>query len=295
MRTVSPRRPFPRLTDRQPLGGSGLKVGPICLGAVPGPETVLAAFDAGINFFFLSADLHWPLYEGTRRGLAALLARGGGVRDEIVVGVVSYLDEPLFQALQLHEVLYAVAGLERVDLVIAGAVSSPASFYSRLGSLARARAGRHFGARASGASFHDRPLALTAATFELLDILYVRYNTAHPGARIDLFPFLRPGRAARIFNFKSTLFHVTPERLRSLGLSPARCWLPAVPDYYRFVLSRPELDGILASPSTPEEVDALAAALEQGSLLPEEEEHMVWLSSLAAARGPAAVNPIPPG
>jgi hypothetical protein len=81
MRPVPPRRPLPRLTDRQPLGKSGLRAGPICLGAVPGPETVLAAFDAGINFFFLSVDMHWPLYEGMRRGLEALLARGGGVRD----------------------------------------------------------------------------------------------------------------------------------------------------------------------------------------------------------------------
>lgn len=290
-----PRRSLPLLTARQPLGRSGLRVGPICLGAVPRPETVLAAFDAGINFFFLSSDLHWPIYEGTRRGLEALLTRGGGVRDEIVVGVVSYLEEPLFQALQLHEVLAAVAGLQRVDLIIAGAVSSPASFYSRLGPLARARAFGHSGARAIGASFHDRPLALTAATFELLDILYVRYNTAHPGARSDLFPFLRPGRAARVFNFKSTMFQVTSERLCSLGLSPAHCWLPAVPDYYRFALSRPELDGILASPSTPEEVDALAVALSKGALLPEEEEHMIWLSSLATARGPLAVSQINPG
>jgi hypothetical protein len=29
---------------------------------------VLAAFDAGINFF-LSVYMHWPLYEGTRSGL----------------------------------------------------------------------------------------------------------------------------------------------------------------------------------------------------------------------------------
>jgi hypothetical protein len=284
MRPVPPRRLLPRLTDRQPLGRSGLRVSPICLGAVPRADTVLAAFDAGINFFFLSADLHWPIYEGTRRGLEALLARGGGVREEIVVGVVSYLEEPLFQALQLHEVLGSVAGLDRIDLVIAGAVSSPASFYSRLGPLSRARAAGHLGARASGASFHDRPLALTAATFELLDILYVRYNTAHPGARSDLLPFLRPGRTARIFNFKSTMFQVTSERLSGLGLSPKSCWLPAVPDYYRFALSRPELDGILASPSTPEEVGALADALSRGALLPEEEEHMIWLSSLAARR-----------
>jgi hypothetical protein len=285
MRPVPPRRPLPRLTDRQPLGKSGLRVGPICLGAVPGPETVLAAFDAGINFFFLSVDMHWPLYEGMRRGLEALLSRGGGVRDEIVVGVVSYLEQPLFQAFQVHEVIDAVAGLERVDLIIAGGVSNPASLYSRLEPMTYARNAQFRGARAIGASFHDRRLAATAATYEMLDILYVRYNTAHPGARTDLFPSLPPVRTGRIFNFKSTMFKVTAEMLRGLRLTPPNGWLPDIPDDYRFALSRPELDGLLASPSTPEEVEALAAALSKGSLLPEEEEHMVWLSTLASARG----------
>jgi hypothetical protein len=110
MSPVPARRPLPCLTDRLPLGRSGLQVSPVCLGMVPRPETVPAAFDAGINFFFLSADLHWPRYEGMRRGLETLLARGGGVRDEIVVGVVSYLEQPLFQTFQVQEVIDAVAG-----------------------------------------------------------------------------------------------------------------------------------------------------------------------------------------
>jgi hypothetical protein len=279
--TPWPRRPLPRLTDRLPLGRSGLRVSPVCLGATPAADTVLAAFDAGINFFFVSADLHWPIYEGTRRGLEALLARGGGVRDDIVVAAVSYVDEPLFQSLQLHEVIAAVRGLQRIDLMIAGAVSSPASWYPRLATMARARAAGHAGARAIGGSFHDRVLALSAAAFEAVDIVYVRYNTAHPGARREVLDLLRPDRSVLVYNFKSTMFQVTREMFLALGLRPEACWLPAVPDYYRFALSRPQLNGILASPSTPEEVAALAAALDRGALLPEEEEHMMRLSSLA--------------
>lgn len=290
------RRPLPRLNDRLPLGTSGLRVSPLCVGSVPSADTILAAFDAGINFFFVSADLHWPIYEGTRRGLQALFARGGGVRDDVVVGVVSYLDEPLFGALQLHEAVEAVPGLGRVDLMIAGAASSPANWFPRLGSLAQARAAGRHGSRALGASFHDRTLALDAVACNLVDIAYVRYNTAHPGARGDLFPFLRPDRSTLVYNFKSTMFHVSVERFHSLGLPDSACWLPAVPDYYRFVLSRPQLDGILASPSTPGEVEELAAALEQGALRPDEEEHMMWLSSRAwgmdqAGGGRGAVNP----
>ncbi len=169
---------------------------PVCLGMVPQPETVLAAFDAGINFFFLSADLHWPLYEGTRRGLEALLARGGGVRDEIVGGVVSYLEQPLFQSFHVREVIDAVAGLERVDLIVAGTVSSSASFYSRLEPMTAARDVKFRGAQAIGASFHSRRLAVTASTFDLLDILYVRYNPPTLARGSTCSPFCRPSAPA---------------------------------------------------------------------------------------------------
>src|SRR5215469_14434904 len=69
-RTARPsRQMLPRLTDRLVLGDEGLSVSPFCLGMVRSPDAVSAAFDAGINFFFLSADMHWPLYEPLRLGL----------------------------------------------------------------------------------------------------------------------------------------------------------------------------------------------------------------------------------
>ncbi len=109
-------RVLPQPTERRALGISGLAVSPICLGLTGAPEVVPAAFDAGANFFFLSADLHWPLYENTRRGLELLLARGGGIRDEIVIGVVSYLDQPMFQHLQFNEVIDSVKGLSLIHI-----------------------------------------------------------------------------------------------------------------------------------------------------------------------------------
>src|SRR5205823_1724956 len=77
MSRTAARLTLPRPTDRLPLGMTGLSVSPFCLGIVESPETIPAAFDAGINLFFLTADLHWPLYEGLRRGLEQLFARGG--------------------------------------------------------------------------------------------------------------------------------------------------------------------------------------------------------------------------
>ena len=273
------RERLPRPTDRIQLGSAGVKVSPVCMGITGSPDTVLAAYEAGLNFFFLSADLHWPLYEHTREGLRRLLATKAR-RNDVVVGVVSYLDEPLFSALQFHEVLDSVPGLERVDVLIAGAVSSDASFYPRIRSLGAARAIAHCGARAIGASFHQRPYVLMADHHQLLDISFVRYNTAHPGARNDIFPYVKVPRASKMFNFKSVLSCVPPETFRALGL-PRSCWQPEVTDYYRFALSRPELDGVLCSPQTPQELHGLCAALEKPPLSQEEQEYMIWLSMVA--------------
>jgi hypothetical protein len=247
------------------------------------PDTVLAAYEAGVNFFFITADLHWPLYDGIRKGIAKLLQGQPARRNEIVVGVVSYLDNPLFSALQFNEVIAEVPGLDRVDLMIAGAVSSNQSFYPRVESLARARGAGQHGARAIGATFHQRPLALIAETYGMLDISFIRYNSAHPGANHDLFPYLPIGRKSPMFNFKSTMSLVTPEMIKKLNL-PNVQWIPDVCDYYRFVLTRPQIDGILCSPQEPDQMKQLTRALEKGPLMPAEETYMIWLASLVHAQ-----------
>lgn len=254
-------------------------VSPFCLGITSSPETVLTAYENGINFFFLTADLHWPLYDSTRKGLKKLLEGSSSRRDGIVVGVVSYLENPLFAGLQFNEVIAEIPGLERVDLIIAGAVSSHESFYSRLDSIARARAGGNHGAKATGATFHQRRLAVAASYYELLDISYIRYNSAHAGALTDLLPYLPPYRSNLVFNFKSVFSMVARGTLDSLGL-PKTYWCPDPSDYYRFVLSRPEIDGVLCSLLEPQEVTELARALDKGPLSDAEQQYMMRLSSL---------------
>ena len=280
---LAPRRSMlPRATERLVLGKSGARVSPICLGITMSPDTVITAYEAGVNFFFITADLHWPLYEPLRQGLARLLDGAPSRRPELTVGVVSYLDNPLFSALQFNEVIAAIPGLEYVDLAIAGAAATTDSFYSRLDSLMRARARGHMGVRAIGTTFHQRPLALVADHYDLLDISYIRYNSAHPGARHDLFPLFKPYRSSLVFNFKSVMSRVTPEMFGALNV-PSSYWLPSPSDYYRFVLSRPEINGILCSPLQPSEMKELVAALERPPLTPEEEDYMVWLSSAVHA------------
>jgi hypothetical protein len=275
------RASLPRLTDRIAIGGRPLAVSPFCLGYVSTPDTVLAAYDAGINFFFVTADMHWPLYEGTRLGLARLLSRGGGVRDMIVVAVTSYVTQPVFCRLPFLEALAAVPALERIDLLVAGGAYRE-EIGPRLEAVRRTRE-RDFPGAALGASYHDRGAALAAVNQGAVDVAYIRYNPLHPGARDDLFPrIVRDGRdCTRLYNFTSTSAYRPPD---SYSL-PDEFWLPAITDYYRFALSPPEMDGVLCALQTPDHVAELAAALEKGPLDPDEEEHLLRLADIVRGRG----------
>ena len=279
------RTTLPRLIDRLPLGESGLRVSPVCLGLVQAEETVLAAFEAGINFFFVTADLHWPAYEQTRRGLARLFARGDGVRDQVVVGVCSYCTQPDLPVGALREGLDAVAGLGTLDVAIAGGAYGH-EFLERYRIFERVRREAYLGARAIGATFHDRKAAAAATSHNLVDIALVRYNPVQPGARVDLFPYLSRPTPTLLYSFNSTVGHVDEARRAELGL-PDVGWRPTIGDYYRFALARPELDGLLVALDTPEQVAALARTLEAGPLDAAQEQAMIELGAhySAALRG----------
>jgi hypothetical protein len=273
---------LPRAGDRARLGALEVGVSPVCLGIVADPRVVPAAFDAGVNFFFLTADMHWPLYEPLRRGLAMLLARGGGVRDQIVVGVVSYVTQPEFCHLPFREVVDAVPGLGRADVTIAGGAYAQ-DLLARLVEYRRHREGDVPGARGTGASFHDRAAAREAIRHGLVDLAYVRYNPIHRGADEDLFPHLGASGQTLVYNFKSTAGHLSEARCRALGLAPGD-FRPAVTDHYRFALTRPEVDGILCALGTERHVRELVDALAAGPLDEEGIQYMKDLGDLAAGR-----------
>jgi aryl-alcohol dehydrogenase-like predicted oxidoreductase len=274
------RSRFPHLTDRLPLGKSGLMVSPFCLGAVGEPSTIEAAFDAGINFFFFTGDLHWPMYGHSRRGLSALLQRRPSVRSEIVVAVCSYTCHPGFIGSSGLDFQQSVPELGHVDVLILGGVRE-VDFLPRLHQAERLR---HAGAvRSIGATFHERQAGLTGFNRQLVDAAFIRYNAVHPGARRDLFPALDSASPSLLYNFKSVLGYLDDAHWDKLGLSGDH-WRPSPTDYYRFILSQPQIDGILCAPSTPAEVTGLARALEQPLLTDEEQQYLIDLAELAAGK-----------
>jgi aryl-alcohol dehydrogenase-like predicted oxidoreductase len=272
-RTVTRTR-LPKPLDRLRLAAS-LDVSPICVGAVKNPDAIATSFDAGINFFFVTADMHWPFYEASRRGLAELFARRPSVRDAVVVAAVAYVTQPEFCHVPFDEVIESVPGLARLDVTVAGG-SYAGDFAVRAEQYALHK---HRGVRAFGTSFHDREMAARAISEDLVDIGFVRYNALHRGAETDIFPRLPRARRSLLYNFTSTSGFLPADAYARLGIS-SDFWRPSITDYYRFVLARAEIDGLLCAPREPTEVEALVRALEQGPLTDEETDYIRDLADL---------------
>ena len=114
--------------------------------------------------------------------------------------------------------------------------------------------------RALGASIHDRPRAGKLAADSILDLLMIRYNAAHPGAEREIFPHLAARRPA-VIAYTATAW-------RRLLRAP-RGWKGRVPtagDCYRFCLTSPHVDVVLAGPRTAAELREDLAAIDEGPL-----------------------------
>jgi hypothetical protein len=280
----SPRRALPKLTDRLPLGTTGRHVSPYCVGMIPDPAVVAAAFEAGINFFFISADMHWPLYEATRYGLMQLLGSRPGIRDEIVIGLVSYATQPEFCSAPFREVIDLTPHLGHMDLAIAGGAYA-SEIDKRMAVYARHRARGFLGTTSLGVSFHDRSAVIPLFDKGSVDIGFVRYNPLFPRAATALLPQVRDDHPL-LFNFKSTTGWMPRDQLLALGVGDD-CWHPHHTDYYRFALSQPAFDGILCSLPTPGAVRELADAMARGPLDDNDQQYLLDLADLG--RGKASL------
>ncbi len=265
---------MPRFADR--VAVNGLAVSPFCLGATTSPDVIEAAFEAGINFFFLSGDMHWPMYEPSRQGLARLFKRPGA-RDQIVVCASLYVTQPEFCAHPFTEVLEAVPGLGRIDVLSAGGCSRD-NFTSRLPVYQAHRAEAYCGARAIAASFHHRDTAREVMSQRSIDLGFIRFNPMHPGALTDYFPSVSAAWAPT-FAFKTAYAALSPGELAAVGVTDDQ-WMPKVSDHYRYALTEPRLDGLLFTVDTTAQLAELDDALAQGGL---DLEECGYLDELTAA------------
>ena len=122
--------------------------------------------------------------------------------------------------------------------------------------------------RRIGTSIHDRKRAGQLAKDRVFDMLMVRYNAAHPGAEVDIFPHVNPMHTA--------IVSYTATRWRNLLKRP-RGWsgpVPTAADCYRFCLSRAEVDLTLMGVANQQQLQENLKALEAG---PMEKEEMKWM------------------
>jgi aryl-alcohol dehydrogenase-like predicted oxidoreductase len=122
--------------------------------------------------------------------------------------------------------------------------------------------------RGLGVSIHDRPRAGRLAEDSALDLLMIRYNAAHPGAEVDVFPHLARRRPA-VIAYTATAWRRllrAPRGWRERPATAAEC--------YRFCLSSPGVDVVLCSPASRDQLREDLAAVTRGALDADEMDFM---------------------
>jgi predicted aldo/keto reductase-like oxidoreductase len=279
------------------LGRTDLNVS--CLGLGGGghisSEDTLYAFDQGINYFFYSSDLHHFLYSSMADALRKLCGRKSSMRDKVVLATVTYVLKSPDSVLSALLDQMADLRMDYIDVFFWGWIGSKdnQAIQDCLGvsndlrgpnSVFQRQIERWFGTcermkkmglvRYIGASFHDLDLAQQWMHSPLLDVVMVRHNVAHRTAQKKVFAHLdaddpqRPG----IVTFKSAgMMGALWEPPAGL---PKGCWVPEVPDLYRYSLNQNCVDIALTGLQNRQEVDAAIAGVKKGKLTPQEIDYM---------------------
>ena len=261
------------------LGSSGLEVSRLGLGSSYGVsgKDVERAIERGVTY----------LYWGSRRrdDFGKAIARAARKdRDRLCVVVQTYSRSALAIGPSL-EVALRRLGLEYADVLLLGWWNAPPPERIVDRALELREAGK---CRALMVSCHHRPTFQRFIADPVWGGIMVRYNAAHRGAEAEVFPYVAaspspPGVVAYTATRWGAL--VDP------AVVPAGEPVPRASDCYRFALSAPEVDVVLAGPRNGAELDEAMAALDRGPMSAEE---LAWMrrvgdgvkamSAVAAAR-----------
>jgi aryl-alcohol dehydrogenase-like predicted oxidoreductase len=238
------------------LGRTGWPVFRIGLSASyrPRPETVEAAIERGVNFFF-----GFGLDSQLRRGLRNAVSQRRE-RTRIATGAYNYIwgHSDLRRSLEKRLRQF---GTDYLDLFMFLGIMKPREFPRAVldDMLQLKQEGK---VRAIGISIHDRKFAGQLAEQGDLDVLMIRYNAAHRGAEQEIFPFL--------VKHNTGLVSYTATRWTALTRKP-RGWpegkpVPPPASAYRFVLSNPAVHVCLMAPRTLHQFEENMHQIETGPL-----------------------------
>jgi len=248
-------------SDRVALGRTELQVSRIGIGSSygPSPRACLQAFDAGVNYFF------WGSVRTRGMGYA-LRELALTHRDEMVIVLESYARGRWTLRRSVDKGLRAL-GVDHADILLLGWHDHPAP--ARLVEEA-ARLRERGRVRFLAMSSHQRPLIRDCVREGLFDLYHLRYNAAHPGAEVDIFPHLPEQGGPGIVSFTNTRWGtLLDERNMPPGEAP-----PSAADCYRFVLSNPHVHVAIAGPKSNREMEEALRVLGMGPMSAEEEDRM---------------------
>jgi predicted aldo/keto reductase-like oxidoreductase len=222
------------------------------------PDDVLSAVDRGINF------LNWQgLAEGASEADAfpTAISSLGNQRESVAVCAQFGARNKADASTELRAVLAAL-GTDYIDVLTLYYVER-ADEWDELtapgGAIPYLRDAKRDGAvRRIGITSHQRTFAAQMAQSGLLDTIMIRYNAAHRGAELDVFPVTQPlGLPVIAYTALrwGALLRTTPD-------DPAAFLVPRAPDWYRFVLQQPAVAVTLSAPQTRAELEENLRVLE---------------------------------
>ena len=248
--------------ERIEIGNTGLLSSRLGIGSTFDASTAVIedAFERGINY----------LYWGTVRQpdfARAMVNLSKHHRDELILSVQSYSQDPSSIEGEVEDAL-KTAGIENFDFLLLGNRNSVLSGeYVELFERLRDRGLLRY----MSLSSHNRPfLPSLLEDYEQdrspFELLMLRYNPVHRGAETDVFPFIPKRKHPTIATYTSTRWgHL----LDSDKMPPGEVPLTAR-DCYRYALSNPAVDMVIAGPANGDQMGEAISALEVGPLEPEE-------------------------
>ncbi len=249
------------------LGRTGLKVGRLGIASGYGAPAaaIEEAFERGCNYWTWGTVVK-GYAPGMRQALKAVASKGQ--RDRLVLAAFSYAHNNGLTGMLLRRGLRS-AGLDRADILILGYFSRRPPRRLVDGALAMKEKGL---VRFVGISSHNRKLLGELAGEGEFDVLHLRYNAAHRGAEIDIFPYLgdERGRRPGTVSFTAT----RSGRLLKPGKMPPGEKPPTAAECYRFALSSPAVDVCMSAARTVEQMRENLAVLDAGPMTEAELERL---------------------
>jgi len=253
--------------DRVEIGKTGLKTGRLGIGSTFDAPTdaIEAAFDRGVNYMYWGS-VRKPDFA------KAMVNLSRQHRDELILTIQSYSKEPETIEGEVEDAIKE-SGVDHYDFLLLGnRMEVPEEAYLEVFERLRDRGLVRF----LSLSSHNRPLIPTfldayskgECPYELL---MFRYNAVHRGAEKDIFPFVSEDGPRP---FMATYTATRWGHLLDPTKMPPDESTPSARDCYRYSLSNPAIDMVIAGPANAAQLDEAISALEAGPLDAEERERL---------------------